>query len=126
MGIRSAIVIAFSLLLPGVSPGQGVSVKQVAPGVFFRQGAYAEAEKEFRNAERKDDKNIEYIFSTAYNYLKLHKPDDAFKRYERTYKKESDQPARARRSRCDPSVDAKATSVNACRRSVRVSLLVRT
>lgn len=54
--------------------------------VFFQQGAYKEAEQAFRQAERKDDKNLEYQLSTAYTYLKLHKPDDALKRYSKIYK----------------------------------------
>lgn len=54
--------------------------------VFVQQGAWAEAEKEFRTTERKDDNNIEYLFSLGYVYLKLHKPDDAIKRYEKVYK----------------------------------------
>lgn len=57
--------------------------------VFFEQGAHKEAEKEFRNAEKKtDDKNLDYVFAAAFNYLKLHRPDDARKRYERIYKKD--------------------------------------
>lgn len=57
--------------------------------VFFEQGAYKEAEKEFRTAEKKtDDKNIEYVMAAAFNYLKLHRPNDARKRYERIYKKD--------------------------------------
>lgn len=54
--------------------------------VFFQQGAYKEAEQAFRQAEKKDDKNLEYQLATAYNYLKLHKPDDAIKRYSKIYK----------------------------------------
>ncbi len=56
---------------------------------FYRQGAYKEAEKEFRTAEKKtDNKNVEYVLATADNYLKLHKPDDAQKRYEKLYKQD--------------------------------------
>ena len=54
--------------------------------VFFQQGAYQEAEQAFRQAERKDDKNLEYQLAIAYTYLKLHKPDDALKRYLKIYK----------------------------------------
>lgn len=57
--------------------------------VFAQQGAWKEAEREFRNAERKtNDKVDEYVFATAYAYLKLHRAADAFKRYEKIYKRE--------------------------------------
>jgi predicted Zn-dependent protease len=57
--------------------------------VFYKQGAHAEAEKEFRTAEKKtDNKVVEYVMATAENYLKLHKPDDSLKRYEKVYKKD--------------------------------------
>ena len=56
--------------------------------VFFQQGAYKEAEQAFRQAERKDDQNLEFQLATAYTYLKLHKPDDALKRYEKIYKRD--------------------------------------
>jgi predicted Zn-dependent protease len=56
---------------------------------FYKQGAHGEAEKEFRTAEKKTDgKVIEYVLATAQNALKLHKPDDALKRYEKVYKKD--------------------------------------
>lgn len=54
--------------------------------IFLRQEAYAEASTEFRNAEKKDDKNVEFVFAAAYGYLKAHKPDEALKRYEKFYK----------------------------------------
>lgn len=54
--------------------------------VFFQQGAYKEAEQAFRQAEKKDDKNLEYQLALGYTYLKLHKPDDAIKRYSKIYK----------------------------------------
>jgi len=54
--------------------------------VFFQQGAYKEAEQAFRQAEKKDDQNLEYQLATAYTYLKLHKPDEAIKRYSKIYK----------------------------------------
>lgn len=54
--------------------------------VFFQQGAYKEAEQAFRQAEKKDDKNLEYQLAIAYTYLKLHRPDDAIKRYSKIYK----------------------------------------
>jgi beta-barrel assembly-enhancing protease len=53
---------------------------------FSRQGAYKEAEQALRQAEKKDDKNIEYQFAVAFTYIKLHKPDDAMKRYSKIYK----------------------------------------
>jgi predicted Zn-dependent protease len=56
---------------------------------FYKQGAYVEAEKEFRTAEKKTDNQVvEYVLGAAQNYLKLHKPDDALKRYEKLYKKD--------------------------------------
>ncbi len=56
---------------------------------FYRQGAYAEAEKEFRTAEKKTDgKRADYVLATAENYLKLHRPDDALKRYQKLYKQD--------------------------------------
>ncbi|MEW6321948.1 MAG: M48 family metalloprotease [Acidobacteriota bacterium] len=54
--------------------------------VFLQQGAYKEAEQALRQAERRDDKNLDYQFAVAYAYLKLHRPDDALKRYQRIYK----------------------------------------
>lgn len=56
--------------------------------VFFQQGAYTEAEKAFRQAEKKDDKNLEYQLATAETYVRLHRPDDAMKRYSKIYKKD--------------------------------------
>ncbi len=54
--------------------------------VLFTQGAYKEAEQALRQAEKKDNKNIEYQLATADVYIKLHKPDDALKRYSKIYK----------------------------------------
>jgi predicted Zn-dependent protease len=56
--------------------------------VFARQGAWAEAEKAFRSAEKKNGDYPDYQFATAYAYLKLHRPDDAMKRYSKAYKKD--------------------------------------
>jgi predicted Zn-dependent protease len=57
--------------------------------VFVNQGAWKEAEKELHNAEKKtDNKAQEYVFAAAYSYLKLHRADDALKRYEKIYKAE--------------------------------------
>ncbi len=56
--------------------------------VFLQQGALAEASADFRNAEKKDDNNPEFVFAAAYGYLKVHKPDEALKRYEKFYKKD--------------------------------------
>jgi predicted Zn-dependent protease len=56
---------------------------------FYEQGAYAEAEKELRTAEKKTGSQVvEYVMAAAQNYLKLHRPDDALKRYEKAYKKD--------------------------------------
>lgn len=55
--------------------------------VFYQQGAFAEAEKEFRNAEKKDGDNLELVLAAAWIYTRVHKPDEALKRYERIYKK---------------------------------------
>ena len=56
---------------------------------LVRQGAFQEAEKEFRTAEKKtDEKNLEYVIAAAENYIELHKPDEARKRFERIYKKD--------------------------------------
>jgi len=56
---------------------------------FYQQGAYAEAEKEFRTAEKKTDNKVpDYVLAAAENYLKLDKPDEALKRYEKLYKKD--------------------------------------
>lgn len=60
---------------------------------FARQGAWREAESAFHDAERKDNKVPEYKLSAAFAYLKTHKPNDAYKRYEDFYKKD---PADAR------------------------------
>ncbi len=56
--------------------------------VFFQQGAYKEAEQAFRQAEKKDEKNLEYQLVTADTYIRLHKPDDAMKRFARIYKQD--------------------------------------
>ncbi|HSL20101.1 MAG TPA: M48 family metalloprotease [Vicinamibacterales bacterium] len=56
--------------------------------VFARQGAWKEAESAFRNAEKKYGEHLDYQFATAYAYLKLHRPDDAMKRYSKVYKKD--------------------------------------
>ena len=56
--------------------------------VFFQQGAYKEAEQAFRQAEKKDEENLEYQLAAAATYLRLHRPDDALKRYNRIYKKD--------------------------------------
>ena len=56
--------------------------------VFYEQGAFAEAEKEFRNAEKKDGDNPETVLATGWIYDKVHKPDDAIKRFEKIYKKD--------------------------------------
>ncbi|MCX6552570.1 MAG: M48 family metalloprotease [Acidobacteria bacterium] len=55
--------------------------------VFVQQAAWAEAEKEFRTAERRDGDNVETVLATAWIYNKLHKPDEALKRYDKVYKK---------------------------------------
>ena len=56
--------------------------------IFFQQGAFKEAEQAFRQAEKKDDGNLEYQLATAETYIRLHKPDDALKRYAKIYKKD--------------------------------------
>lgn len=56
---------------------------------LVRQGAFQDAEKEFRTAEKKtDEKNLEYVIAAAENYIELHRPDEARKRFERIYKKD--------------------------------------
>jgi predicted Zn-dependent protease len=54
--------------------------------VFSQQGAWVEAEKEFHTTEHKDENDIEFEFALGFVYLKLHRPDDALKRFERIYK----------------------------------------
>lgn len=54
---------------------------------FYRQGAWAEAEKEFRNAEKRDDDNVEYLLALGWVYNKLHRPNDALKRFDKVYKR---------------------------------------
>lgn len=83
-----AVMFAFqSTALSAQTKNQLDAAAQYERGlVFFRQGAYKEAEQAFRQAENKDDKNLEYQLATAYTYLKLHKPDDALKRYSKIYK----------------------------------------
>jgi len=56
--------------------------------VFYEQGALAEAEKEFRNAEKKDGDNLETVLAMGWVYNKVHKPDDAIKRFEKIYRKD--------------------------------------
>jgi predicted Zn-dependent protease len=53
---------------------------------FASQGAWAEAQSAFRDAEKKNDKSDAYAFATAWAYLKIHKPSDAMKRYQDRYK----------------------------------------
>ena len=56
---------------------------------LVRQGAFQEAEKEFRTAEKKTgEKNLEYVIAAAENYIELHRPDEARKRFERIYKQD--------------------------------------
>lgn len=54
--------------------------------VFAQQGAWKEAESAFRDAEKRHNTALEYRFAAAFAYLKLHKPNDAYKRYESVYK----------------------------------------
>jgi len=56
--------------------------------VFALQGAWREAESAFRDAERRHNTVAEYTFSAAYAYLRTHKPNDAYKRFEDAYKKD--------------------------------------
>lgn len=56
--------------------------------VFVQQGAWKEAESAFRDAERRNDRVPEYKFSAAYAYVRTHKPNDAYKRFEDFYKKD--------------------------------------
>lgn len=56
--------------------------------VFAQQGAWKEAESAFHDAERRNDKVPEYKLSAAYAYLRTHKPNDAYKRFEDFYKKD--------------------------------------
>ncbi len=56
--------------------------------VFVQQGAWKEAESAFRDAERRNDRVPEYKLSAAYAYLRTHKPNDAYKRFEEFYKKD--------------------------------------
>lgn len=54
--------------------------------IFAGQGAWAEAQKAFKDAEGKNGSVTEYRLSAAFAHLKLHKADDAYKRYEKVYK----------------------------------------
>ncbi len=56
--------------------------------VFATQGAWTEAQQAFREAEKKNDKDPEYILATAFAYLKLHKANESQKRYQDLYKKD--------------------------------------
>ncbi len=97
--VASGLALASLLALPAIA-GETKEAKrqrEAAEGAaaferamtFYNQGAYAEAEKEFRTAEKKTDNQVvEYVMATAQNYLRLHKPDDALKRYEKVYKKD--------------------------------------
>lgn len=79
-----------AMAVPGKKPkdlGEGYQHYQRGL-VFARQEAWKEAQSAFRNAEKKSGDNLEYQFATAYAHLKLHEPDDALKRYEKTYKKD--------------------------------------
>ena len=60
--------------------------------VFYEQGAFAEAERECRNAEKKDGDNLETVLAMGWVYDKVHKPDDAIKRFEKIYKKDPRNP----------------------------------
>jgi predicted Zn-dependent protease len=95
----SSLAIASLLALPAVAgeTREAKRQREAAEGAaaferattFYNQGAYAEAEKEFRTAEKKTGSQVvEYVMAAAQNCLKLHKPDDALKRYEKVYKKD--------------------------------------
>ena len=53
---------------------------------FAAQSAWAEAQQAFRDAEKKNGQEREYILSTAFAYLKLHKANESRKRYQGIYK----------------------------------------
>lgn len=85
--IVAALVAFGPAVLLAQSKDQIEAASQYERGlVFFQQGAYKEAEQALRQAEKKDDRNLEYQLAIAYTYLKLHKPDDAMKRYSKIYK----------------------------------------
>lgn len=89
--IRNATVAGLIVLCATVAAAQSKDQIEAAAHyergkVFFQQGAFKEAEQAFRQAEKKDDKNIEYQLATADTYVRLHKPDDAMKRYSKIYK----------------------------------------
>lgn len=87
LGLVAAMLVSQSTALSAQTKNQVEAAAQYERGlVFFQQGAYKEAEQALRQAEKKDDKNLEYQLATAYTYLKLHKPDDALKRYAKIYK----------------------------------------
>ena len=91
--IVAAMLVSHAIALSAQSKDQIEAAAQYERGlVFFQQGAYKEAEQAFRQAEKKDDRNLEYQLATAYNYLKLHKPDDAMKRYSKIYKADPTHP----------------------------------
>lgn len=54
--------------------------------IFAGQGAWPDAQKAFKDAEGKNGSVTEYRLSAAFAHLKLHKADDAYKRYEKIYK----------------------------------------
>lgn len=87
LGLVAAMLVSQSTALSAQTKDQVEAAAQYERGlVFFQQGAYKEAEQAFRQAEKKDDKSLEYQLATAYTCLKLHKPDDALKRYAKIYK----------------------------------------
>lgn len=91
LSLRCAIVAAMLASCAAVAAAQSKDQIEAAAHyergmVFFQQGAYKEAEQALRQAEKKDGKNLEYQLATAAVYIKLHKPDDAMKRYSKIYK----------------------------------------
>ncbi len=91
-----ALAVALFQPVAGTAAGQTKDAKEQVEAaaqyerglIFFQQGAYKEAEQAFRQAEKKDEKNLEYQLATADTYIRLHKPDDAIKRYSKIYKKD--------------------------------------
>ncbi len=92
--LTSALVLSLALAAPAAAQTkaqkkQAEAADAYARGlVFAQQGAWKDAEKAFRDAEKRDDKNLDYVFAVAYTYLQLHRPDDALKRYKKWYEKD--------------------------------------
>jgi beta-barrel assembly-enhancing protease len=88
------LLAAIGLAVALVAPALAQSPKDLAEArgyydqaqIYVQQEAWKEALDFLEKAEKKDRNNLNYRFAAAEVHLKLHKPDEAFERYEKVYK----------------------------------------